>query len=122
MKKRDQILLENAYSTITGSSEEDVVSKLKTLEPGKVYMYSTSPDSEGNNYKIIKGYGKTLGLQRLYDQGYMVLVDNDGKVRATLKTIGALVPSEMSPEEFEQKHNKHWSSQAEEMNSYRYSH
>ena len=108
MKKKDQILLENAYSAVTGGREGDVDSKLKTLEPGKVYKYSTSPDSEGNNYKIVKGYGKTLGLQRLYDQGHLVLVDNDGAVRTSLKTIGALIPSEMSPEEFDQKHNKHW--------------
>jgi hypothetical protein len=120
MKKKDQILLENAYETITGTGQQDVEAIVARLEPGKIYKYSTSPDSDYNNYKIVQGYGKTLGLQRLYGQGYTVLVDNDGTVRTSLKTVGALVPSEMPPEEFEQKHNKHWSSAAKEMDSYKY--
>jgi hypothetical protein len=122
MKKRDQILLENAYESISGNGQQDVTAIVSKLEPGKIYKYSTAADSEGNNYKIVQGYGKTLGLQRLYSQGYTVLVDNDGTVRTSLKTIGSLVPSEMSPEEFEQRHNKHWGAAAKEMDSYRYSH
>jgi hypothetical protein len=120
MKKKDQILLENAYSSVAGE-HQNVEAKIAALEPGKIYKYSSSEDSIGNNYKVVKGYGKSLGLQRLYDQGYRVLLDNDGKVSTSLKTVSDLVPSEMTPEEFDKRHNEHWSSQAETMQSYRYS-
>jgi hypothetical protein len=119
MGSREQKYLEEAYKLVV-EQEEEALAKLKTFEPGKIYKDSTKENSEFNNFKFTTGYGKSTGFQRLYDQGVRVVTDNAGILRMSPRNVLNMVPSGMSVEEFDQKHNRHWKEAAKEIQKYKY--
>lgn len=121
MGSRGQKYLEEAYNLVI-EQEEVALAKLKDFVPGKIYKDISEKDSPTNQFKFITGYGKETGLQRIYQQDYLRVTDNMGILSTSPKNILNMVPSDMSTEEYDEKHNAFWRSRQKEIDSYKYSH
>jgi hypothetical protein len=129
MNKKDLQYLAEAYGKL---SEEDSKSKESTrqefldvaakLKPDAVYTDSSQKPSPYNYYKVTQKGNGDLGIQKLYQMGYSVVLDYKGVPRMSVEDIKTLEPSDMSVEEFDKLHNAHWAGARKEIMSYKYSH